>query len=351
MSQKNEPIVHAISHIDGFTGYAVHARSFFRAMAPHIETVEQGWMQNHGPSNPLDVVLTRDRILAENPERPLVSIVLALASGCRVLAGAPGLRIGYVIWDSTKLPDVWDDGLAVCDRVWVPSEWARAVMIDHGLSPDRVDVMPEGVDTTIFNPEVAPAKAIKDLPGFKVLNVGKFEPRKATRELIKAFDDALGDKDDAWLVLAVNNSFDPDFDIRRELRDLKLRSLERIVYVPPIRESHAAFASVYTACDAFLGPSRSEGWGLCHMEAMACGLPVITTNYSAPAEWAKGHAYFVDGAPIPFTDPWFTRSDGDRGTWMEPDWKGVREHLVHLYENREEGRPWPRRSRPCAGAV
>ena len=138
-------------------------------------------MQNHGPSNPLDVVLTRDRILAENPERPLVSIVLALASGCRVLAGAPGLRIGYVIWDSTKLPDVWDDGLAVCDRVWVPSEWARAVMIDHGLSPDRVDVMPEGVDTTIFNPEVAPAKAIKDLPGFKVLNVGKFEPRKATR--------------------------------------------------------------------------------------------------------------------------------------------------------------------------
>ena len=73
------------------------------------------------------------------------------------------------------------------------------------------------------------------------------------------------------------------------------------------------------------------------MEAMACGLPVITTNYSAPAEWAKGHAYFVDGAPIPFTDPWFTRSDGDRGTWMEPDWKGVREHLVHLYENREEG--------------
>ena len=36
MSQKNEPIVHAISHIDGFTGYAVHARSFFRAMAPRV---------------------------------------------------------------------------------------------------------------------------------------------------------------------------------------------------------------------------------------------------------------------------------------------------------------------------
>lgn len=40
-----------------------------------------------------------------------------------------------------------------------------------------------------------------------------------------------------------------------------------------------AMPSLYKAADAFVLPSRGEGWGIPYMEAMAMGLPTIGTNW------------------------------------------------------------------------
>ena len=42
---------------------------------------------------------------------------------------------------------------------------------------------------------------------------------------------------------------------------------------------------LYKACDAFVLPSRGEGWGRPHVEAMSMGLPLISTNWSGPTEF------------------------------------------------------------------
>ena len=51
-----------------------------------------------------------------------------------------------------------------------------------------------------------------------------------------------------------------------------------------------ALPRLYAAADAFVLPSRGEGWGRPHVEAMAMGLPVIATNWSAPPRPAP-HAH------------------------------------------------------------
>jgi D-inositol-3-phosphate glycosyltransferase len=50
---------------------------------------------------------------------------------------------------------------------------------------------------------------------------------------------------------------------------------------------------VYSALDVQISTGHGEGWGLTHMEGMACGTPQLLPDYSALAEWASGVAMFV----------------------------------------------------------
>jgi glycosyltransferase involved in cell wall biosynthesis len=54
---------------------------------------------------------------------------------------------------------------------------------------------------------------------------------------------------------------------------------------------------LYRSVDAFVLPSRGEGWGRPHVEAMAMGLPVVATNWSGPTAYLDS----INGYPVPFT--------------------------------------------------
>jgi len=58
-----------------------------------------------------------------------------------------------------------------------------------------------------------------------------------------------------------------------------------------------AMPLVYAGVDAFVLPSRGEGWGRPHVEAMAMGLPVIATNWSGVTEFMNDR----NGFPVPFS--------------------------------------------------
>ena len=333
-----EPLVHAISHWQGYLGYCVHAREFFGRLSRRVPLLGTEWQQNSPNFRDADVFRDRARIARELPRRTVVSIGLSLGSAFCILKDAPGPRVGYTVWDSTHIPYHWHAPLGMVDRVWVPSEWARGVLASSaGVDPARVDVMPEGVDTRTFRPDGPVASNIAGLDGYKFLIVGKFETRKATAEMIRAFDAEFAN-DKAWLVLSVFNHFTRGFDIRRELRALDLKHPEKLIYVPPL-PTHADLARLYRSCDAFLGASRAEGWGLCHIEAAACGLPLVTTRYSAPAEWAAPHAYFIDHemTKIDFIERIYCPDDYF-GEWAEPDWGQFRRTMRHLFDNRDEAK-------------
>jgi glycosyltransferase involved in cell wall biosynthesis len=110
------------------------------------------------------------------------------------------------------------------------------------------------------------------------------------------------------------------------------------LYVVHRHISDEDFPRIYKAADAFVLPSRGEGWGRPHVEAMSMGLPVIATN------WSGVTAYLDEsvGYPLPIEDvvPVQAQSDSEywfRGLkWAQPSVKELRKLMRHVYENRAE---------------
>jgi len=334
-------LVHGIGWLGGWLGYNIHARSFFSALARHVPTIASTAEQPDSPCK-------ADQALAQHIFADRARATVALLYGSAVeepLRAAQGRRIAYTVWESTRLPAGWVEALRNCDEVWTTSTWGASVFARNGLDPSRVRVVPEGVDPEIFNPDVPATDILARRQGFKFLHVGRFEDRKGTRQLLRAFDKAFGPDDEAVLVLSCHNPFEPDFDIAAELRALDLRHPENLLVIPPVAR-HDVFAGLYTACDAFVAPTRAEGWGLPICEAMACGLPVIATGYSAPVDYLGPESYWLDHRLVPVATPFFDADDGDLGMWAEPDF----DHLVALLREVRWSPEDARRRGAAAGA-
>lgn len=78
----------------------------------------------------------------------------------------------------------------------------------------------------------------------------------------------------------------------RRRQNRMLPSLNLLTEIP-----QTDLPKVYRSVDALLAPSRGEGWGRPHSEAMAMGLPVVATNWSGPTEFMNSSNSFL----LPYT--------------------------------------------------
>ena len=321
--------VHAIAWFEGRFGYNTHTRGFFEALSALRPVAASPMVGLAGPW------AEDQRLLNELFRSRLISIVLMNGNLAGFLHAAAGPKIIYTVWESTRLPDDWLDPMAGMDRVWVPSTWGRQAMIENGLPADRIDVVPEGVDPEMFSPDGPRTDAFDDKTGFKFLNIGRYEDRKGTRMLIEAFDAEFGADEPVHLLLSCHNAHDKDYDLATILRTIKPRHPNKLVFIPPLKSFHH-MATIYRACDAFVSPFRAEGLPL--PEAMACGLPVIATGYSAPTDFLGPEAWRIDHRVVPIETPYFKRADGDYGHWALPDRDHLRALMREVYENRAAAR-------------
>ncbi len=195
-----------------------------------------------------------------------------------------GRRAVWAIFEADCLPSNHVQELNnLADVVWAPSHWARGVLMDSGVDRHRIDVVPEGVNSDKFHPFIRHALFSPDRP-FSFLSVGKYEARKAYPELLAAFAAAFGNDPKVQLVLKA------DFFLQNEQAQRALEALVQSTGLSNIQLiwgslSSSELLALYSACDAFVFPSRAEGWGLPLIEAIASGMPVISTAYSGHSEY------------------------------------------------------------------
>ena len=181
------------------------------------------------------------------------------------------------------------------DRIITVSYNSKRDLVDYfGVAPARVDVVYNGVagqyHAGIPREERDRVTAKYGLPRPYLLFLGGEKPHKNVRNVIRAFGEARRERAlPHALVLA-----GPMPKNRSRVEALiAAHDLESRVFrtgVVPEEDLPGLFAGA----DAFLYPTLYEGFGLPVVEAMACGIPVLTSSTSALQEIAGGYAYLVD---------------------------------------------------------
>jgi glycosyltransferase involved in cell wall biosynthesis len=179
------------------------------------------------------------------------------------------------------------------DRLIAISEsTARDLQQYLRVPANRIDVTPLAASPA-FTPDI-PRQAVNEvrrryqLPDEYVLYVGRLEPRKNLPRLLDAYAQLLQRRPSAPpLVLAGARGWHPR-DLDRALNRAG-SSVRAIGYV-----SDADLPALYAGAGIFVYPSLYEGFGIPVIEALACGVPTITSNVSSMAEVAADAAELVD---------------------------------------------------------
>jgi glycosyltransferase involved in cell wall biosynthesis len=179
------------------------------------------------------------------------------------------------------------------DAIVVPSDAVRAdVMRVLGVPASKVTTVYEAAAPRFALMDPAAAAAVALGYGIEqpyVLSVGSLEPGKNRGRLIRAMRALRDEGLDHPLVVVGQKAwrYEDDFAL---VDDLGMR--DRVIFPGYVRSED--LPALYNAAAAFAFPSLYEGFGLCVIEAMACGVPSLTSNISATAEVAGEAAVLVD---------------------------------------------------------
>jgi glycosyltransferase involved in cell wall biosynthesis len=246
-----------------------------------------------------------------------------------------GLRIQWVVFESTRIPVDVLRSADMADVVWVPSAWGRDVLIANGIDALKIDVVPEGVDHNRFHPY----GRVSESRPFRFLMVGKYEIRKSYPEVFRAFKAEFGNNHAVELVIKSDYFRDGDIKAQQMIADLRSHAFENWRLNWGYVDLNA-IADMYRTADVFLSAPRGEAWGLPIIEAAASGLPIISTMYSGQAEFLQSIQssvvsvdYDMDAVDCDEYKGYYPFPDGNWGEWAVPKIESIRHSMRFAYEN------------------
>ena len=261
--------------------------------------------------------LEKNIAICRNYPGKVVNIWLQVGPGTEVLKLFPGIKVAYTVFETDVLSRGWPEGLNQADYVFTASSWGRQIMINCGVDYKKIKIIPEGVDPNVFHPWGGTIENI-DRKKFNFLMIGKYEKRKGQDELIEAFSKIFKNYQDVQLLLKADSFIDPEAILQLKSK-IKAYGCNNIKILSG-KVDNVFLASLYRSCDAFVFPSKGEGWGLPLIEAIACGLPVVTTYCTGHSEYLKcieNHIEMIDTKleQVPF-DP--QKYPDGFGNWYAP---------------------------------
>jgi starch synthase len=170
--------------------------------------------------------------------------------------------------------------IELADHIFVASSIAKRSLLDIGISAERISVIPYGAPIEYFHPQP------KLDPLFRALFVGRVSPRKGVHHLLQAWQELHLPKAELLLV-----------GIHELPKNWLAQYEDSVRHIPSV--PHATLNQYYSSANVLVFPSLMEGFGLVLLEAMACGIPVITTtNTAGPDILTDG----VEGFIVPIGD-------------------------------------------------
>ena len=363
----SKPKIYVHASYVGTTGYNNHTRDFFRELSKHVDIKVRNFTVGNSWNGYSDNCHDGEKYLDDLDKKLLYKQVLWVADGVRndfpiyksedkeflhdfnivlnetnhylYYENYLGPKIGFNVWESTRQPEGYFEKLKEFDELWVPSKWQRDCTIEQGYDPEKIKVVPEGVDVGTFYPEVVDLLDEYKDGRFKFILFGRWDYRKSTKEIIETFLKTFSPDEPVDLVVSIDNMWGHQMDgyntTEERLEAYGLTDPRVKILHFPSREDYIKFLKtghVFVSC------ARAEGWNLPLIEAMACGTPSIYSNCSAQLEFAEGKGLPVkivcEKAANENNYGRYTMSDLP-GNYYEPDFEDLSRVMRHAYENYE----------------
>lgn len=180
-------------------------------------------------------------------------------------------------------------------RIITVSEFQKNIIIEKlGIAADKITVIHNGADERFFeqcsDAQIADVMKKFELVRGYIFFMANTEPRKNTLGVLNAYAELLNNNPSAPRLVMKGLKAE---QLQQMLKDLKLERLEQHVdligYV-----DYADLPAIYQGASMLWFPSFSEGFGLPIVEAMAGGMPVITSSVSCMPEIAGDAAILID---------------------------------------------------------
>jgi len=161
------------------------------------------------------------------------------------------------------------------DKIIVPSEFLKKIVSEWGIDTDKIFVVYNSASG------VENIKGDLKIGGDIIISGGRLEPWKGMTALIEIMPDLLRENSNFKLIIV---GYGPERDnLKFKIKNLKLDNEVRLIDRLPHRE----FLEYFKASKIFVLNTGYEGFSHLLLEAMAVGLPIITTNVCGNPEIIK----------------------------------------------------------------
>ncbi len=235
-------------------------------------------------------------------------------------------NIAYWAWELPEFPDQWVRQEAYFDEVWCPSDFVRASIAAKVELP--VLAMPHAIE---FPFPAGDGRARFGLPADRFLflfayDLNSYQERKNPLAVVAAYRRAFPDEAGVALVIKTQNPVRNAAAFAR-LTDA-VRGLRQVTLITETLTRPDVYL-LEQSCDAFVSLHRAEGFGLAVAECMYLGKPVVSTDWSATAEYLNDS----NGCPVRYELTALRESHGPYQAgqrWADPDIAHAAEWMQRL---------------------
>ena len=288
----------------------------------------------------------------------------------------PNYFIGRNMYEFSRIGQNWVDAMGGINEVWVPAKFVATSFAISGVPKEKLVVIPEAVDTYFFDPDVQDAvplpldgtrakrwihycnsdhSSVAASPrAFKFFSNFKWEPRKGWETLFEAYWRAFGslsrsERPVSLYILTYyffnatvmggnihNVSLILDELTQWARAKLHVESLAEFPHFCIITETitETELAGLYKSADAFVLPTRGEGWCLPAIEAMSMGLPTIATVWGGQTEFmTRDNSFLIlpDAVEEPPEDNMYGFELGKK--WATPSMNHTAQLMQYVYSH------------------
>lgn len=340
------------------SGYAYHTRSFaleLQRCGLHVRLEPVPWGAAQIVIDPETMWRLRSMMRMPPGDGPL--LMITVANAFRTEPGRP--CIGWTMLETDRISDFWVRQCNAMDEIWVPTQFNRETFTNSGVDPGKIHVVPLGTDLKRFRAGLQPLR-VPGKKGFAFLANGEWIPRKGFDILVRAYAQEFAGIEDVTLILKAydNSAYDPDGkairqQVYRILSEVGNPRPPHIVFLTQVLRPEEV-PSLYAAADCYVLPTRGEGWNHPAVEASACGVPVITTNWSGHLEFLnEANSYLIPVERLEPVPPYGVPNDQvyAGSNWAVPSLEATRWLMRHVFSHREQARARAKSAREAVQAL